>query len=289
MKIRGLLAFCMLGFTLIATAQEENLSYKSTELAPGLFMLQGQGGFTGGNLALITGADGVVLIDDGLENLEALTLDAIESLTGDPVDFVINTHAHGDHVGANAALHERGATIVGHENQRPRMQADGVKRDALPELTFSDSMTFHLNGHAARVIHVASAHTSGDAFIYFPEANVIHTGDAMFNSLFPYIDMAGGGSVEGFISAQKIILSMADERTKIIPGHGDLASKADLQSALNMLLDAQSRVKALVDAGKSLEAVQADNPLALYHDKWSWDFISTEVMTETLYRSLTAD
>ena len=287
MKIRIFVALCTLSFAAAATAQEGEISFKSTELAPGLYMLEGQGGFAGGNLGLITGDDGVVLIDDGLEPLVAVTLAAIESLTGDPVDFVINTHAHGDHIGANEALHNKGATVVAHENLRRQMVADGSNRDALPELTFNNSVTFHLNGHTANVFHVASAHTDGDAVIHFPEVNIIHAGDVMFNQMFPYIDMDGGGSVAGFIAGQKKIISMADDETKIIPGHGVLASKADLQAAVDMLEDAQARVKALVDAGKSQQEVLAENPLADYHDGWNWDFISTERMTETLYLSLT--
>ncbi len=250
-------------------------------------MLEGQGGFAGGNLGLITGDDGVVLIDDGLEPLAAMTLAAIESLTGDPVDFVINTHAHGDHTGANEALHNNGATVVAHDNLRRQMIKDGSNRAALPELTFTDAVTFHLNGHTASVFHVANAHTDGDSVIHFPEVNLIHTGDVMFNKLFPYIDMDRGGSVDGFIAAQKKIIALADDATKIIPGHGELANKADLQAAINMLEDAQARVKALVDAGKSQEEVLAENPLADYHDSWDWGFITTERMTETLYISLT--
>lgn len=289
MKTRIMLVLCTLSVAAIAKAQEGDISFKSTELAPGLYMLEGQGGFTGGNLGLITGEDGVVLIDDGLEPLVDLTLSAIESLTGDPVDFVINTHAHGDHTGANDALHGRGATIVAHENLRTQLIKDGASRAALPELTFTDAVTFHLNGHTANVFHVANAHTDGDSVIYFPEVNIIHTGDVMFNKLFPYVDMEGGGSVAGYIAAQKKMLSIANNDTKIIPGHGELANKADLQTAVDMLEDAQSRVKALVDAGKSQEEVVAENPLADYHDVWNWGFITTQIMTETLYRSLTSE
>jgi len=288
MRIRILPALCVLSVAFTAIAQEQNISWKSTELAPGLYMLEGQGGFPGGNLGLITGDDGVVLIDDGLEPLVAVTVAAIESLTGDPIDFVINTHAHGDHVGANEVLHGKGATIVAHENLRARMVKDGSNRAALPELTFTDAVTFHLNGHTARVFHVANAHTDGDSVIHFPEVNVIHAGDVMFNHLFPYIDLDGGGSVAGFIAGQKKIIALADDQTKIIPGHGALANKADLQAAVDMLEDAQARVKALVDAGKSQEEVLAENPLADYDDGWSWEFITTERMTETIYRSLTA-
>ncbi len=289
MKNRILVALCTFSFAAAAAAQEGDISWKSTELAPGLYMLQGQGGFPGGNLGLITGDDGVVLIDDGLEPLVAVTVAAIESLTGDPIDFVINTHAHGDHVGANEVLHRKGATIVAHENLRTRMVKDGSNRAALPELTFTDAVTFHLNGHTAKVFHVANAHTDGDAVIHFPEVNVIHAGDAMFNRMFPFIDLDSGGSLGGFIAAQKKIIALADDDTKIIPGHGELANKADLQTAIDMLEDAQARVKALVDAGKSQEEVIAANPLAAYADDWTWDFISADSMTETIYRSLTAE
>lgn len=288
MKNRILLALCAFSFAVTATAQEGDITFKSTELAPGLYMLEGQGGFAGGNLGLITGDDGVVLIDDGLEPLVAITVAAIESLTGDPVDFVINTHAHGDHTGANEVLHGKGATVVAHDNLRRQMVKDGSNRAALPELTFTDAVTFHLNGHTANVFHVANAHTDGDAVIHFPEVNIIHTGDAMFNKLFPFIDLDSGGSVSGFIAAQKRIIALADDETKIIPGHGKLANKADLQAAVDMLEDAQARVKALVDAGKSQEEVIAANPLADYEDAWTWDFITAERMTATIYRSLTA-
>jgi len=287
MKNKILLALCTLSFAVAATAQEGDISFKSTELAPGLYMLEGQGGFAGGNLGLITGDDGVVLIDDGLEPLVAITVAAIESLTGDPVDFVINTHAHGDHTGANEVLHGKGATVVAHDNLRRQMVKDGSNRAALPELTFTDAVTFHLNGHTANVFHVANAHTDGDSVIHFPEVNIIHTGDTMFNKLFPFIDLDSGGSVSGFIAAQKKIIAIADDETKIIPGHGVLANKADLQAAVDMLEDAQARVRALVDAGKSQEEVIAENPLADYEDAWTWEFITAERMTATIYRSLT--
>ena len=169
------------------------------------------------------------------------------------------------------------------------MVKDGSNRGALPELTFTDAVTFHLNGHTANVFHVANAHTDGDAVIHFPEVNIIHAGDAMFNSMFPFIDLDSGGSLNGFIAAQKKIIALADDETKIIPGHGALANKADLRAAIDMLEDAQARVKALVDAGKSKQEVIAANPLATYADVWTWDFISADSMTETIYRSLTTE
>lgn len=272
-----------------AFAQDSGISFKSTELAPGLFMLEGQGGFTGGNLGLLVGEDGVVLIDDGVPNLTANTMAAIEKLTDDPVNFLINTHAHGDHTGGNAGFRGRGATIVAHDKLRRALLADAeFPRQGLPELTFDESVTLHLNGHTAHVFHIPGAHTDGDAAIHFTEANVIHTGDVMFNRLFPFIDLDGGGDLDGFIAGQQMILSRADDSSKIIPGHGPLAGKADLKAAVDMLIDARARVKKLVDAGKSKEQVLAENPLSIY-DSWSWDFITTARMTETIYRSLTSE
>lgn len=278
----------------IVCAQDGQITFKSTDLGSGLYMLEGQGGFAGGNLGLSTGEDGVVLIDDGLGELASMTLAAVEDITDRPVDFVINTHVHGDHTGGNVALHESGATVIGHENVRRRMveddsiSADGsapAAKEAMPEITFSRSMTFHLNGHEAFVFHVASAHTDGDAVIFFRGANVIHAGDVFFNAIFPFIDIDSGGSVAGYIEAMDDILSLAGPDTRIIPGHGPLANKAALQAARDMLADARSKVKTLLDEGKPGQDIVDANPLAAY-ESWSWNFITTEIMTRTLIRDL---
>ena len=274
----------------VAVAQSEDVSWNVTEVQPGIYMFEGQGGFTGGNLGLSIGDDGVVLIDDGVPEISAMTIASVEEVTGRPVNFLINTHAHGDHTGANADLHGKGATVVAHDNLRSALLEDEAFPAAgLPELTFSDSVTFHLNGHEAYVFHIPAAHTSGDSAILFTDANVLHTGDVMFNYLFPFIDLDAGGTVDGYIAGQQAMLEMIDDDTRIIPGHGPLASKSDLQAAVDMLIDAQSLVRAMVDEGNSLEEVKAVNPLAGYGERWSWGFITTERMTETLYRSLASD
>lgn len=284
-------------FSVEVNAQSPEVSLKATEVVPGLIMLEGEGGFVGGNMTLLAGDDASILIDDGLEPYGALLLAAINEHAARPVDFVINTHAHGDHVGSNRALHMSGATIVAHDNIRKRLiesgwqTADGKRppvAEELPQITFSDAVTFHLNGHTAHVFHVEHAHTDGDSMIHFTDINVIHASDVFFNGLFPYIDLDSGGSVAGYLAAQARVLALADEDTKIIPGHGPLANKADMQTAHEMLIDANARVKALVDAGKSEDQVLADNPLADYHDVWNWDFITTRKMTQMLYRSNTA-
>jgi cyclase len=268
-----------------ALAQDE-ISFKSTELRPGLYMLEGVGGFSGGNLGLLAGEDGVVLIDDGIEPLAPKVIAAIEDTAGAAPDFVINTHVHDDHVGGNAALHRHGATIVAHDNIRQRMVAANKASDALPEITFSSEVTFHLNGYRAHVIHVQHAHTDGDAIIHFPDANVIHTGDTMFNGLFPFIDLDSGGSLDGFIAAQNRMLAMSNAETRIIPGHGPLANRGDLVLARDMLVDSRERIQALIDSGLSADEIRARNPLADYHDDWNWGFITTERMTNQLIRAL---
>jgi len=280
--------------TTIASAQDAEISLKATDVYPGLTMFEGEGGFTGGNVVLITGDDATILIDDGIEPFGEMLLAAINKHAERPVDFVINTHAHGDHVGANRALRMSGATIVAHDNIRTRLaesglpSADGMRpavAEELPQITFSDEVTFHLNGRTAHVMHVPHAHTDGDAFIHFRDINIISAGDVLFNGLFPFIDMDSGGSVDGYLAAQRKLLALADDDTKIIPGHGPLATKADLMAAHEMLIDANSRIKALVGAGQSEEEIVAANPLADYHDDWNWGFITTERMTRALYRS----
>jgi len=273
-------------------AQQSERNFKSIELSDGLYMFEGQlfdgrEGFAGGNFALLTGSDGIILIDDAIEPMAQKVIEAVEAHTKQPVDYLINTHVHGDHIGGNAALRATGATIITHDNIRQRLLADNAAKDVLPQITFSDAVTFHLNGHTAHVFHVPNAHTGGDAVIHFPEVNVIAAGDILFNRIFPYIDLDGGGSVSGFIAALEQLLSISDANTKIISGHGPLASKSDLQAAHDMLVDALARVKKLVDAGKSEGDILAENPLASYADSWDWFFISAEIMTKTLYRSLT--
>ena len=159
----------------------------------------------------------------------------------------------------------------------------------MPVVTFGDAVTFHVNGQEAYVFHVAAAHTDGDAVIHFRDANVIDAGDLFFNYMFPFIDLDSGGTVDGYIAGQQRIIAMSDGDTRIIPGHGSLADRDDLQVAVDMLVDSRQRVKKLVDAGMSAEEAVAANPLADYHDTWNWGFITTERMTQTLYRDLTTD
>ena len=205
-------------------------------------------GFGGGNVALLTGDEYIVLVDDAMGPTVAALIEAASAVAGRPVDFVINTHVHGDHVGGNQYVAENGALIVAHDNIRKRMKGDpdlDTGPGALPVITFSDAVTFHVNGQSAHVFHVENAHTDGDGALLLKDRNVIIAGDVFFHKLFPYIDIDNGGTLDGFIAGQKLLLSLADDATKIVPGHGPLASKADLEEDLAMLVDARERVKAL--------------------------------------------
>lgn len=284
-------ALVLLALPLYATAQDPATEVRTVEVAPGIYMLDGANGFSS-TMSLLVGAERVVLVDDGMGPITASLMATVDKLAGRPIDFIVNTHVHGDHVGSNATLAENGAVILAHDNLRKRLVEtpdDAGGPDGLPVITFADTVTFHVNGTEAHVFHVEAAHTDGDAVMFFRDANVIHAGDLHFNSMFPFIDLDSGGTVEGYIAGQRRILEMADDETRIIPGHGLLADKADLQAAIDMLVDAQSRVKKLVDAGMSQDEVLAENPLADYHEEWNWGFITTERMTTTLYRSLTTN
>ena len=272
-----------------ASAQDVATEVSVTEAAPGVYMLGGANGFSS-SMALIVGEERVVLIDDGMAPITADLVATVDELAGRPIDFVVNTHIHGDHVGSNASLTENGAVIFAHHNLRKRLVEDpgpagGV--GGLPVVTFADGVHFHLNDQEVHVFHVKDAHTDGDAAVHLMGSDVIVAGDLHFNYMFPFIDLDSGGTVKGFIAGMRRLLKMAGENTVIIPGHGEIADRDDLQAALDMLIDAEKRVEALVREGKSADEVVAANPLADYHDQWNWGFITTERMTRTLYRSLT--
>jgi glyoxylase-like metal-dependent hydrolase (beta-lactamase superfamily II) len=288
MNRSALCAVLLVGAT-IAHAQDIATEIATTEAAPGVYMLNGANGFSS-NMGLLVGDDHVVLVDDGMAPIAADLMATVGELAGRPIDFIVNTHVHGDHVGSNAMLAENGAVIFAHKNIRKRLveASDPAGGEGgLPVVTFADGVNFHVNGQDAHVRHVAKAHTDGDAVVHLHGSNVIVAGDLFFNYMFPFIDLDSGGSVRGYLSGQERLLKMSDDDTVIIPGHGELGSRADLQAAVDMLVDAEAKVEALVLEGKTEEEVLAANPLADYHDTWNWGFITTERMTKTLYRSLT--
>ncbi len=259
---------------------------KTTEVAGGIYMLEG----AGGNIGLSIGDDGAFVIDDQFAPLSEKIMAAIKSLTDKPVEFVLNTHHHGDHTGGNEALGKSGAHIVAHDNVRKRLlAADNTAVAALPVITFSKTTTFYWNGHEAYIFHPENAHTDGDAIIFFRDINVMHMGDVFFSGRYPYIDTGSGGSIDGFISALEASAAMIDMDTKIIPGHGSLSTKVELNAALTMLKDVRARVQALIDDGLDEDAVVAADPLADLNDKWGQSFINGERMTRIAYQSLSTN
>jgi glyoxylase-like metal-dependent hydrolase (beta-lactamase superfamily II) len=285
----------------LASAEETASPFAAVEVVPGIyqigntnegFALNVPADFVGGGVGLLVGDEYVVMIDDVMEPTAPALVALAEELAGRPIDFVINTHAHGDHVGGNVYVTEKGAIVISHDKLRTRMEGNeklNTGPGALPVITFSDRMTFHVNGEEAIAMHVPNAHTDGDAIIHFKNANVIAAGDLSFRSLFPFIDLDSGGTVDGFIAGMQKLIDMADEETKFLTGHGPVATKAGLEKDLAMLLDAKARVRNLVDQGMSEEDILAANPLADYDEEYSWFFITTERMTKTLIRSLTGN
>jgi len=268
------------------------IEIKSTDLGQGLYMLVGRGG----NIGISTGADGVFVIDDQFANISELDIAKINSLSDGPIKFVANTHYHGDHTGGNAAMRAVGATVVAHDNVRVRMSepqenklwnrtTDATAPESWPTITFSQNMTFHFNRQTIDVVHVPSAHTDGDAIVYFREADVLHMGDNYFNGLFPYVDVDAGGNVGGMVAALEKGLELSGPSTKIIPGHGPLSTQAELKATRDMLADVEARVKARIDAGDSLDEIITAKVLSDYSDLAS--FINEENMIKITYRSLT--
>jgi len=278
-----------------AFAQQDfsKVEIRTEKLAETVYMLVG----AGGNLGLSVGEDAVFLVDDQFAPLTPRIEAAIAKITPKPVKFVLNTHWHFDHPGGNENVGKAGAVIVAHENVRKRMSVEnfieflGMKtkpdpRIALPVVTFTSDVTFHLNGDEIYVQHAPSAHTDGDAIVHYRKSDVVHMGDIMFNKLYPFIDTSSGGTVEGVIAAVDRVLQVTSEHTKIIPGHGPLATRADLQTYRNMLATISGRIGEQLRAGRTLEQVAASKPTAEFDAVWGNGFLKPDKFIEMLYKNL---
>jgi glyoxylase-like metal-dependent hydrolase (beta-lactamase superfamily II) len=246
----------------------------TTDLGHRTYMLEG----AGGNVTVAVGDDGVIMVDGQFAPMHDKLKAAIAAVTPNKVTYLINTHHHGDHTGGNAAFAAEGATVVGHVNERDMLAAGTtsnvtgqkfppVPPAGLPTKTYTDALTLTIKGRTAELKHPANAHTGGDTFVYFRDANVLSTGDTFTNGRYPNIDFLNGGSVKGVISAADIYLSLANDDTRIVPGHGPLATRAQLVEYRAMIAAARERMTKLVKEGKSLEEVYAAKPFADYDAK----------------------
>jgi cyclase len=275
-----------------ANAQDKEVTIKIEKIAPGVAVLFGQGG----NIGVSYGPDGTVLIDDQFAPLSPKIQAAVAELGASPVKFLINTHWHGDHSGGNENFGKAGAIIMAHDNVRVRMATDqksgqrttpASPKIALPVVTYHEGLKLHLNTDEVRTVHMHAAHTDGDSIVIWKAANVVHMGDLYFNKVtLPFIDLNSGGNAQGVLAAAEKVLAMTNAETKIIPGHGPMATHADLMAYRDMLKMTIGAVQAGIKAKKTLAQIQAMKPAA----KWDTNpagFIKGDAYVEAVYKSLT--
>lgn len=288
-----LFAAVLLPAAAIAQPAAEQVTIRIEQVADGVYALFGRGG----NMGLSIGADGVFLIDDEYAPLTPAINAAIARLDPRPVKFVLNTHWHPDHTGGNANYAAVGAVLISQDRVRERLATPqdmpflGRKEPAappaaLPVLTFDHALTLHFNGDEIVATHEPHAHTDGDAVVVFHKADVIHAGDVFWNGMYPFIDVDSGGSLDGELAAVDRILADCDDRTRIIPGHGPLGTKADLESFRRMLADTIKRVRTLRTEGKTVDEVIATAPNADYDKAFATKWMSGERYIRMLYRAM---
>ena len=271
----------------------DKVQIKTVKLSENVYMLLG----SGGNIGVYAGDDGVFLVDDQFAPLTKKIKAAIGKISDKKIRFVINTHWHFDHVGGNENLGEMGSVIIAHENVRKRMSTDqfieffqkkipASPKVALPIITFTKDLVFHLNGENIHVFHVNNAHTDGDAIVYFRNSNVIHTGDIYFAGRYPFIDTSAHGSVNGVIDAAQYVLSIINDDTKVIPGHGPLSNKAELRAYVDMLISVRAKISKQISDGKAIEEIQRTKPTQAFDKKWGHGMLTPDQFVQILYKDL---
>lgn len=270
----------------------DKVEIKTQKINDNLHVLFG----AGGNIAVLTGEEGTVMIDNQFAPLSEKIQAAIDALSSNPVQYVINTHWHGDHTGGNINFAKKGATIIAHENVRKRLMTDNVRPfgrkseaqppAAWPRLTFDNNLQLHHNGITVQLIHHHAGHTDGDALVLFGEYNVLHMGDIFFKDRFPFIDTALGGDPDGLMDIVAASLMLCDADTVIIPGHGSISNKEDLKRYQQMLLIMKDRVKAAINNGTPLDQIDVAEMVKGY-ETWGEGFIKSDVFVKTLYSTYT--
>jgi glyoxylase-like metal-dependent hydrolase (beta-lactamase superfamily II) len=279
-----------------ATAQQDNVVIESERLAAKVHVLYGRGG----NMLLFAGEERTFLVDDQLEPLSEKIQAQIATITPRPVDFVLNTHYHGDHTGGNENFGRSGAVIFSHDHTRELMQearfnvvfdteGEVAKPEDLPIVTFSEDMHFHIDGVDIEVFHIPRAHTSGDAVVRLPSLDIIHMGDVFFNGLYPYVDISAGGRVSGVLAACEALLATAEDETKIVPGHGKATDRAGLGFYVEMLKEFQAKAQQALAAEESLETFVAKKISAAYDDPWAESWLTGDQISKIVYLSEQAD
>lgn len=273
------MALVALGVGNAAMAQDEDI--KAVQVSGHLYMLEG----SGGNVGVSAGEDGILMVDDKFAKDEPAVRALLKDINPGPLKFVLNTHFHGDHTGGNEAFGKE-AVIIAQENVRKRLMEDSQPGVALPVVTFEDKVTVHFNGDTIDIIHFPAGHTDTDSVVFFRESNVVHMGDHFFSGRFPFIDLKGGGSVQGYLDNVAKILAMLPDDVKLIPGHGPLSTKVDLQTFHDMIGACYTSVKDQVKAGKTIQEIQAKGVPAEWKD-WGWRFISEERWIMILHEDAT--
>ena len=290
--MKRLISIMALACSAAALAQPnfDAVQIRTTKITDTVYMLEGEGG----NIGVSAGEDGVILIDDQYPPLTEKILAAVKVISDKPIRFVINTHWHFDHTGGNENLGKGGVIIVAHDNVYKRLSSEqfiqllnnrkvpAMPKAGLPMVTFSDSVTFRVNGDEITAYRIPAAHTDGDVLVRFKNANVIHTGDVFAAYRYPFIDVENGGSVKGVIAAMDRLLPTLDDNTKVIPGHGPLSGKKDVIAFREMIVKVSSRVETAAKQKKTVDQVVALKPTREYDDVWG-KYRKPDQFAEILY------
>jgi glyoxylase-like metal-dependent hydrolase (beta-lactamase superfamily II) len=280
-------------FCTTANAQQDfsKVEIKSTKVAGNIYMLQG----AGGNIGVSVGSDGILIVDDQFAPLAKKIKAALKTLGEGKLKFVLNTHWHGDHTGGNAVFSPE-APIIAHDNVRKRLSTEqkseffksttpASPKEALPVITFDQSLSVHFNDEEIKVIHFPQGHTDGDSVIFFTRSNVVHMGDDFFAGRFPFVDLESGGTVQGLAKNVGEIITKLPTDVKLIPGHGPISTLDDLKRYHRMLVETTDLVQKKMAAGKTVDQIKSEGVPDEWKE-WGTGFIKTDVWLETIHRSL---